>query len=182
MAVLEMMGRFEAMVDQCRNRIYSLAYYSLGSKEEAEDITQEVLIKLWQHWPSLEADHALPWTIRVAQNACLDVHRKRQVRRAAATVECTGGNCPDNLPSPAADPATAMEQSELRRQIETALHKIEEPYRTIVILREIQDMSYEQIGDAMSMPLNTIKVYLHRGRRMLRELIREKIDYGTVGA
>jgi RNA polymerase sigma-70 factor (ECF subfamily) len=177
------MERFEAMVAQCRNRIYSLAYYSLGSREEAEDVTQDVLVKLWEHWPSLDHERALPWTIRVAHNACLDVHRKRQVRRAASLNQCTGGNCPDGLsPVAGSNPETHLEQMDLRRQIETALQQIEEPYRTIVILREIQDMSYEQIGATMAMPLNTIKVYLHRGRRMLRDQIREKTDHGTVRA
>jgi len=176
------MERFEAMVDQCRNRIYSLAYYSLGSREEAEDITQDVLVKLWEHWPSLDHERALPWTIRVAHNACLDVHRKRQVRRVGSVTQCAGGNCPDELRAADGNPETDLERLDLRRQIETALQQIEEPYRTIVILREIQDMSYEQIGAAMAMPLNTIKVYLHRGRRMLRDQIREKTDHGTVRA
>jgi RNA polymerase sigma-70 factor (ECF subfamily) len=175
------MERFEAMVDQCRNRVYSLAYYSLGSPEEAEDITQDVLIKLWEHWPSLDHERALPWAIRVTQNACLDAHRKRQVRRAASLNQCTGGNCPDR-PSPAAgsNPEIHLEQMDLRKQIETALQKIAEPYRTIVILREIQEMSYAEIGAVMAIPLNTIKVYLHRGRRMLRDEIREKVDHGTI--
>ena len=152
------------------------------SPPDAEDITQEVLIKLWEHWPTLDQEHALPWTIRVAHNACLDVHRKRQVRGGAPAVACGGGNCPDALPATDGNPEADLERRDLRQQIETALRQVEEPYRTIVILREIQDMSYNQIGTAMAMPLNTIKVYLHRGRRMLRELIREKTGHDTVQA
>jgi RNA polymerase sigma-70 factor (ECF subfamily) len=176
------MERFEAMVAQCRNRIYSLAYYSLGSRDEAEDVTQDVLVKLWEHWPSLDHERALPWTIRVAHNACLDLHRKRQVRSGSPVAECAGANCPDMLRATEGNPEADLERRDLRRQIESALQQVEEPYRTIVILREIQDMSYEQIGTAMAMPLNTIKVYLHRGRRMLRDLIREKAGHDTVQA
>ncbi|MBI5867593.1 MAG: RNA polymerase sigma factor [candidate division Zixibacteria bacterium] len=154
----------------------------MGSREEAEDITQDVLIKLWEHRSSMDRDRVLPWTLRVAHNACLDVHRKRQVRNGTPDGRCQGGNCPETIPAPNPSPEAELERSDLRRQIESGLQQIDEPYRTIVILREIQDMSYEEVSAAMAMPLNTIKVYLHRGRRMLRELIQEKASHDTVGA
>lgn len=162
------MRRYKAMVEQCRHRIYSLAYHSLGSREEAEDVTQEVLVRLWQHWSELAESHVMPWVIRVTRNACLDLHRKRQTRQALLDQH------QDEKPGMSHSelsfvPGLAMDQADFRRQVKDALSAIEDPYRTIVILREIEDMTYQQIAAALEMPLNSVKVYLHRGRRMLRE-------------
>ena len=70
---------------------------------------------------------------------------------------------------------TDTQRREFRELIQTALAQIDDPYRTILIMREIQELKYEEICDAMEMPLNTVKVYLHRGRRKLRGLLSERI-------
>jgi RNA polymerase sigma factor (sigma-70 family) len=172
------MSGFHAMAEAWRHRIYSFAYYSLGSREEAEDVTQEVLVRLWQHWPTLSGAHAVPWLIRVTRNACLDVHRKRQTRTAFQINH--SDDCPVN-PSPiGTDPDVGLERRDFRRQVEAALREIDEPYRTIVILREIESLSYAEIARALALPLNTVKVYLHRGRHMLRDLLREEVLHGTL--
>ena len=64
-----------------------------------------------------------------------------------------------------------VESRELREALEQALAEIDEPYRSVLVMREIQQMSYNEIVDALEMPLGTVKVYLHRGRRMLREAL-----------
>ena len=74
------------------------------------------------------------------------------------------------------DPEEIAESVDAKRKIELALKDVADPYRTILILREIQEMSYEQISEILQMPLNTIKVYLHRGRRMLREQLQEVVS------
>ena len=80
------MRRFNAMVERCRHQVYTLAYYSLGSRDEAEDVTQEVLIRLWEHWQEIERSTAMAWIVRVTRNVCLDMHRKRQTRNNRATL------------------------------------------------------------------------------------------------
>jgi RNA polymerase sigma-70 factor (ECF subfamily) len=69
----------------------------------------------------------------------------------------------------------AAERSVLRSRLEAALGELNEPYRSIVVMREIQGLAYEEIATAMNMPLGTIKVYLHRARRRLRELVQAEI-------
>ena len=172
--VLEVMARFEAMADEWRHRIYTFAYYSLGSREEAEDVTQDVLVRLWQHWPRLEPGHVIPWIIRVTRNACCDIHRQRQTRHALLA------NPVNDPPQPSPmgpDPVAELEASDFRQQVERVLREVDEPYRTIVILREIEGLAYAQIATALALPLGTVKVYLHRGRRRLRERMREDVAY-----
>ena len=74
------------------------------------------------------------------------------------------------------DPELSTEGSELRSQIQAAFAALKEPYRSIVIHREIQGMKYDQISDVLQLPLNTVKSYLHRARRMLREQLKEAIS------
>lgn len=162
------MRRYKAMVERCRHRIYSMACHSLGSREEAEDVTQEVLLRLWEHWGELSERHVLPWVIRVTRNACLDLHRKRQTRQALLAQHQEERPGMSHSES-SFETGAGMDRADFRSQVNAALAEVEEPYRSIVILREIEDLTYQQISAAMEMPLNTVKVYLHRGRRMLRE-------------
>jgi RNA polymerase sigma-70 factor (ECF subfamily) len=73
-----------------------------------------------------------------------------------------------------ANPESALVLSEAGRQVKRALDELAEPYKTVVVLREIQGMTYEKVSQALEMPLNTVKVYLHRGRRKLREALRAR--------
>lgn len=166
------------MVERCRHQVYTLAYYSLGSRDEAEDVTQEVLIRLWEHWKEIEQSTAMAWIIRVTRNACLDLHRKRQTRTSLMAVH--GETCLTPEESEGANPAAEYERKDFRGHVERALSEMEDPYRTIVVLREIEDYSYAEICDALEMPLNTVKVYLHRGRRMLRDRMRHEAAVGSV--
>ena len=73
-------------------------------------------------------------------------------------------------------PEELMEASEFQQQLEVALQALPEEHRTIVVLREIQGLKYGEIAGALGLPLNTVKVYLHRGRRALREQLRKSMD------
>jgi RNA polymerase sigma-70 factor (ECF subfamily) len=117
-----------------------------------------------------------PWLIRVTRNASIDALRKRGSYRALVD-EDPEGEATSRFASPGAGPDAAAEAADFRKQLERALHQIHEPYRSIIILREIQDLKYEEIAAALDLPLNTVKVYLHRGRRLLRERLREFVQH-----
>lgn len=144
----------------------------LARREDAQDVTQDVLIRLWRRGDEVDAERMLPWLMRVTRNACIDRlrHRKMVHQVVAADAE------PDDVADDDASPIDRLELEDDRDVLEAALERISEPYRSIVILREIQEMKYEEISGAMDMPLNTVKVYLHRGRKMLRKQLTEVID------
>jgi RNA polymerase sigma-70 factor (ECF subfamily) len=173
-----MKTEFRSLVDQHRDRIYTFAYYNLGNREEAEDVTQEVLIRLWKNLEGIHMKTLPAWLTRVTKNACIDTVRRR---RAYESRVVANGEHDHVALAPAGNPtpeATAH-AGELREQIQRALSTLKEPYRSIVILREVQDQKYEQICEAMDLPLNTVKSYLHRGRRMLREKLRGMVDHDS---
>lgn len=173
------MHQFRDIVEKYRHQIYTLSYYYLGNREDAEDVTQEVLIRLWKNWERLDDSRLQPWLVRVAKNVCIDTARKRERYRAIVTQ----GNY-DAVSARAADaqhdPGAPIELSDLRQQLKLALAQINEPYRSIIILREIQGMTYTEISEALEIPINSVKVYLHRGRRLLRDQLRERMARGEI--
>jgi len=173
------MRRFRKLVDKYRHRIYTFAYYCLGSREEAEDVTQEVLLRLWENCQRIDRNRLPGWIVRVTRNACYDALRRRQAYRSVVASD-RPGDAVDRAACLEPDPQAQAEASDFRGHLERALSRMAEPYRTIVILREVQDLKYAQISEALGMPLNTIKAYLHRGRRMLRDQLREAVGNDAI--
>jgi RNA polymerase sigma-70 factor (ECF subfamily) len=169
---------FEQLVDRHRDRIFTFACYTLGDRDEAEDVTQEVLVRLWKNLDSLEDARILPWILHVTRNACIDALRRRRSYRALVR-EDPEGEAMGRVASAVPGPGAAAETADFQAHLERALQDLREPYRSIVILREVQDLRYEEICAALDLPLNTVKVYLHRGRRKLRERLREFVSHGT---
>ena len=157
-----------------QDRVYGLAVYLLRDRVEAADVTQDVLLRLWRHRERIDEDRMLGWLLRVTRNACIDVLRKRKARRNVETL------VPEDFGEGVSDeprPDAHAEASDFEGHLGRALAQIPDPYRSIVILREVQELKYEEISGAMDMPLNTVKVYLHRGRKMLRKHLSEVIHY-----
>jgi len=148
----------------------------LSDKAEAADTTQDVFIKLWEQNIPMDPERVLGWLLTVARNKCIDVIRKRKVRKSVTESDefsldslSSGEILPDRMAS------DALFQTKLSRALQT----LGEPHKSILVLREIQDYKYEEICDVLSLPLNTVKVYLHRARKMLRlELGRKMMEAG----
>ena len=154
------------LVRQHADLAYRVCLRVTGNRDDAADATQRVLVKLWQHAPDIEPDKRRAWTARVARNASLDLLRRRAVRPTPAHEAL-----PERIalePTPDAD----AEASDLRRHLDAAVARLDEPYRSIVVLREVEGLPYAEIADALDLPLNTLKVYLHRARKRLRSSLR----------
>ncbi len=159
-----MLNEYQQMVEQHRHRIYSFAHYSLRTREDAEDVTQEVFIKLWQHWRKIDHDKIGGWLMRVAHNAVIDKVRKG--KNGDANID---GFAEVDEQGQIEDPGAELDREEFKRLLQLAIHDLDEPFRSIVILRDIQGASYADIEECLGMSDSQVKVYLHRGRRKLRE-------------
>jgi RNA polymerase sigma-70 factor (ECF subfamily) len=158
---------FEDIVEAHKNRIYSYAYHFLGRREEAEDVTQEVFLRLWRHLPKLESGCLAAWLTTVTRNAARD-----SLRRRARTEGRYGPEDPEGVEA-GDDPHAEAEDAEFRDRLRRALVRIDEPYRSALILREVQGMKYREIAEALRLPVNTVKTHVHRGRRILRGALAE---------
>ena len=146
-----------------QKRIYGLAYQYMTNREDAEDVVQEVLLRLWDHNSGLTGQAQEAWIYRVTRNACLDALRRRNSYRSAVGTRAG---------EPAGQTASAVEGSLLQHLgIEEALSRLAEPYRTVIRLRYFKGLSCKATSQELGMPLSTVKVYLHRGRRHLQRLL-----------
>ena len=165
---------FKDQVDLHEDRIYRFARSLLKDDVTAQDVTQDVLITFWEHHEELDGERVLPWLLRVTRNACIDQHRRRQTRQKTLTVGT------DGLPDAASErpgPDAQAEVSDFEDHLHAALDRIDPPYRQVVELRELQELKYKEIAETLDMPLNTVKVYIHRGRKKLRRQLSNSLDY-----
>ena len=164
---------FEHQVDAYEDRVYRIARSMLKNAATAQDVTQEVLVKLWEHEDELDEDGRMAWLSTVTRNACIDKLRARQRRRRRVRVDTDGV---DRAESPSRTPDRHAETEDLRDHVLDALDRVDNPYRRVVALRELQGLKYKEIAESLDMPLNTVKVYLHRGRKKLQAQLDRALD------
>jgi RNA polymerase sigma factor (sigma-70 family) len=136
----------------------------LRDRDAAGDVVQETLIKLWTHIDEVTEEKVDPWLRKVLRNACIDALRSRGAYEGRFLSDENGLEAPNDDPSPEAE----LETQDLRRHVEAVLNRMNEPYRSILFLREMNGCSYDEIGRSLDLPMTTVKVYLHRARKMVR--------------
>ena len=156
----------DALLRQHADLVYRVALRITGTPADAADAAQEALVKVWRGIEAVPTDRQRAWAARVARNASLDLLRRRSVRPAPGLAESVSEPCSES-PLPDAD----AEAGELRVQLERAVRSLDEPYRSILVFREIEGLAYAEIAEALDLPLNTLKVYLHRARRRVRQAV-----------
>ena len=155
-----MSRKFHQWVAAYQDDAWSLASYLLKDSSEAEDVTQEAFIKLWNERESVPEDRIRPWLLRVTRNACLDRLRHLKI-------------VPELEPAEPATPESDAWQHELGLRLQESISRLEEPHRSLVVLRDIQQLAYDDIVRITSLSLSQVKVYLHRARLELREQLSE---------
>jgi RNA polymerase sigma-70 factor (ECF subfamily) len=164
---------FEQQVSAHEDKVYRIARSMLKDEATAQDVTQEVLVTLWEHHDDLNSDGIMAWLACVTRNACIDKLRARQRRRKTVTVDSDGVG---RAESPTRTPDRHAEAEDLRNHVLDALDRVDNPYRRVVALRELQGLKYKEIAETLDMPLNTVKVYIHRGRKKLRAELDRALD------
>lgn len=160
----------DALVRLHADLAYRVALRVTGTPDDAADATQAALVAVWQRGADVPADRQRAWVSRVARNAALDLVRRRRVRPQPFAADV------DLEPvSPAPLPDALAEAGDLRREIGDALDALGEPFRSLVVLRDVEGLSYDEIADALSLPLTTVKVYLHRARTRLRTALHQSV-------
>lgn len=149
---------FSRLVTAYQKRVYCTAYSFVQDREDAQDLTQEVLIRTVRAIDSLDDRRPLwPWLRRVTTNLALTLLRRR-----------TGHLSLEQLPEAALPPDAAAEPAWTLIDLKEALAELPPLWRVVLTLRHQEDLSYEEIARLTDLPVGTVKTYLFRGRRMLR--------------
>lgn len=157
---------FRIVVEKHKDRVYTYAVWMLGDREEARDVTQETLMRLWKHHDQVQCEKARAWLLWTAYRLCIDGLRRRATQRAATAQMLR------MAPVMADDESDrSLRRSELQATLVEALSNLSARDRAIVLLRDMDDLSYEEIAAALELPIGTLKAALHRARERLRDAL-----------
>jgi RNA polymerase sigma factor (sigma-70 family) len=151
-------------------RVYRLAYRLTGNTHDAEDLTQEVFVRVFRSLSSYTPGTFEGWLHRITTNLFLDMARRRQRIR----FEGLGDETVARLGDGARSPADAFDDRHLDSDIQAALKALAPEYRAAVILCDIEGLSYEEIADALGIKLGTVRSRIHRGRAQLRAALEHR--------
>ncbi len=170
-------GAFEQLVRKYQDRVYNLSFRFLREREIAEEVAQDVFVSIYKHIDGFKGEAKFStWLFRVVANHCHNKSKYLRRRRHKlqdsidVPIETEDGERKREL---ADDPLLSPEELSTRRNmneaIQDAISHLDEDHRVIVLLRDVEDLSYEEIGEILGLPEGTVKSRLHRARNELRE-------------
>jgi len=165
---------FEELVSSYEKKIYNYCLRMTNSREDAEDLTQEVFVRVYKNIKSFKGGSQLStWIYRIAHNICIDRYRKSK----ASVVSLNQPKGEDDereidLPSGSPSPEEHVIRSEQQKLLLKCISRLKPEYQTVIILRDIQHFSYEEIAGILNLPLGTVKSHINRARAALRDAVR----------
>ncbi|MGO8671599.1 MAG: sigma-70 family RNA polymerase sigma factor [Capsulimonadaceae bacterium] len=168
---------FDEVVGRYKNKVYSYILRMVGSTSDAEDLTQEVFIRMYTSLGSFRSQASLnTWLFRIAGNLCIDHYRRGKKNQNIAyslddPIDQDESSQVREVPDTTYDPQRVFEQGEMSAQIEKSLTKLPEKLRSVVILHDIEGLQYDEIAQVVGCPLGTVKSRLFNARVQLRDLL-----------
>jgi RNA polymerase sigma factor (sigma-70 family) len=158
---------WDEIVVQHSARVYRLAYRLTGNQHDAEDLTQEVFVRVFRSLSTYTPGTFEGWLHRITTNLFLDQAR----RKAKIRFDALGDDAENRLPSRVATPDTQVLEGLFDADVEHALAELPPDFRAAVVLCDIEGLSYEEIADVLGLKLGTVRSRIHRGRTMLRKAL-----------
>jgi RNA polymerase sigma-70 factor, ECF subfamily len=162
-------GAFEELVDHFKHLVFALIARTIADRSRAEDVAQEVFLRVHRGLPYFRGEARLStWIYRIVVNVCSQERTVDHARGAAANVSLDDPDSRVRAPSTVDRRFTDLE---LRDRLEKAIQQLPSQYRILIAGHYLQGLQYEDLADAMNLPLGTVKTQLHRAKRRLRELL-----------
>lgn len=159
---------FEQLVTAYRDRVYRLALRLCGNGADADEAAQEAFLAAWRGLPNFRGESRFStWLYQLATHAAIDLMR-REKRHAAGDIDEV--DAPDSAPSP----HQQAERNEQRQAVREAVLALPPEQRQVIVLRFMEELSYEEIGAALHLPVGTVKSRLNRAKAALREILSQK--------
>ena len=167
---------FARLLDAYETRVFRLALRLTGSVPDAEDVTQEIFLAVYRSLPKFRGDAALgTWIYRVAMNNCMEFRRKRRLDTVPYDAELTLASTDWQK-----DPQAAATHSETAERIGAAIDLLSPLHRDVIIMHELHGLTYQEVAQALDVPIGTVKSRLSNAFRRLRELLGGAACEGTL--
>ena len=169
-------GAFDAIVRAHQDRVYAFCLRMLSDREDALDVAQEVFLSAYRNLAGFRGEASLStWLLRIAANRALNRIRQRATRGAREVMSIepqADGDSPFQPSGREEDrPDRMVESRETRKILEAAIANLDEDSRMLVLLSDVEGLSYEELSEAVGIPLGTVKSKLHRARMALRKML-----------
>jgi RNA polymerase sigma-70 factor (ECF subfamily) len=162
-------GAFEELVDQFKNLVFALIARAVTDRSRAEDLAQDVFLRVHRGLPYFRGEARLStWIYRIVVNVCAQDKTERQTRERTRQVSLDDPDARLRTPSTV---DRRFNDLELRDRLEKAIQQLPPQYRVLIAGHYLQGLQYEDLAEAMQLPLGTVKTQLHRAKRQLRELL-----------
>lgn len=161
---------FAQLVQAYENRAYHLALRMCGNAEDASDVVQEAFLAAWRALPSFRGDAEFStWLYRLVSNASIDLLRRNKHQRGNVSLDDEEWtlDTPDHTPGPHEN----AEAGDLQQAIAQCLNKLSDDHRSVLVMREVHQLSYEEISHALTLDLGTVKSRISRARNALRKIL-----------
>jgi RNA polymerase sigma factor (sigma-70 family) len=164
---------FNILVLRYQDKLYTLSYRIMGEPQSAADATQEAFITAFRRLNTYRGGSFRAWLLRIATNACYDELRRRKRRPVVAMDELSPLESDDEapIPDPSDTPEQAMQQQELNRAIQDCINELGDDQRVVLILSDVEGLSYQEIADNTSAQVGTVKSRLSRARASVRNCL-----------
>lgn len=164
---------FADLIRRHQDVLFNYLYRMTGNREDAEDLCQETFVRIYRALPRFrEGAPFRPWMFKIATNLAINHFNARKPASQLA----------DEVPatSPFGSPELMAELRETQRDLRKALLELSEPYRAILLLRHLNELSYQDIADTLDVPIGTAKVRLHRARKLLQEKLFHPVEQDSI--
>jgi len=160
---------FEHFVEHFRSKIFHFSWLMCGSPEDAEEVAQETLLKVFESFDQLrDPDRARAWVFRIARNVCL-MQRRKSVFAPSHEVPIDELPPADQPPDSAIAPEGSILHSELRAVIDRVIVELPPAYRAVVLLRDLEELTTDETAQILGLSTDVVKTRLHRGRAAMRQ-------------
>lgn len=169
------LSSFDELMQRYGQKVYSLAFHMLGNPDDAADLAQEAFLKVYRALPVFRGEALFStWLFRIVTNTCLDGRRRAKKRLPVISLSQSTGTgesrLPLEIPDNTNDPQNTYLEHELQEEIQELLRKLPAAQRLVLVMRDLEGYSYEEIAAALGISLGTVKSRLNRARLRLREL------------
>jgi len=167
---------FEQLLEGYQRRIFNIAFHMVNNYEDAGDLVQEVLIRIYKSIGGFKEQASFStWVYRITTNVCLDDIRKKKRRKVISLdeeIKFDDGELVRQIKSDDPSPEDQAEKNEFKKSVNRAINRLSEEHRLVIVLRDIQGFSYEEIAKVLKCPEGTVKSRINRARQNLKNVLK----------
>mgnify|MGYP001118794884 FL=1 len=169
---------FEQLIESCQKKVFNIAFRMIGNYDDANELAQEVFLKAFRSINKFKGDSLFStWIYKVTANVCLDEIRRRKKRMVFSLdedMEFNDGEVKRQIPDSSPTPDITAETNEIKNAVNKSIQELPEDYKSVIILRDIQGFSYDEISRIVNCPEGTVKSRINRARQALKKILSGK--------